>query len=103
MGLWLGQHRKLHELHIVQRLIQRGERSGIDHVFRIVQQHHAERLAAARLVFAKRSVEAIEAIGLGGRPLAIMDHDAQPLIAPGHPDNRLHRLVIVAVAADIEP
>ena len=98
-----GQDRHLHEVAIVHRPVQQRESRRIDHVFRIVEQDHAGGRPHPRFVFAQRAIDAVEAIGLAAGPGAIMDHHPQARIAPRRADHRLHRLRIVAVAADIEP
>ena len=59
---------------------EQAERRGIDHVLGIVEHHHRKAPPRARLVGDQRGVEAVEAIGLGGRPVAVMQDDAQPRI-----------------------
>lgn len=84
-------------------LVEQPECGGIDHVLRIMEHHHREAPARARLVGDERGIETVEAIGLGARPVAVMDHEAQARIALRRRARRRQCRGIVAVAADIEP
>jgi hypothetical protein len=104
-GLTLGlrQHRQLHEVRPLKRGIEQSERGGIDHVFRIVQQHHAERRSAKALVLLHRGVKAVEAIGLGGRAIAIVHDEPHPRVTASPGDDSSSRSAVVAVAACVDP
>lgn len=85
------------------RLVEQAEPGGIDQVLGIVEHHHREATACTRLVGHHRRIETVEAIGLGARPVAVVNHQSQPRIAPGRGDRGGERGGIVAVAADVKP
>ncbi len=99
---WLrfGPHRKLNELGPVQRVVQHPQSRGIDHIFRIVQQDHAEGLARLLLFPAKRAVKRIEAIRLRGRAVSVMNHQPEAWIGPARTPGRLYGPRIVSITAD---
>ena len=95
--------RKLHEVRPARDgLVQQAERGGIDHVFRIVEHQHGEPLPAAFFIEHQRGVKAVEAIGLGGRPVMAEDHQPQPRIPARRGNRRAKGGRIVTVAADIK-
>lgn len=96
-------HRQLRESRAARdRDIQQSEPCGIDEILRIVENDHRETFAHAPFVGAQRTIEAVEAIGLGLGPVAIMDHDPQPVVSRRRVHRGSYRLGIVAIAADID-
>ena len=102
LRLRFGAHRQLHEIAQHQRRVDRLERGGMYHVLGIVQHNAGKGAARAGLVRFQRAVQAIEAIGLGGRPVGTVDHDPHPRIAPGRSAGRRQGGGIVAIATDID-
>jgi hypothetical protein len=103
IGVEFRAHRQLDEIVAGQLGVDRLERGGMDHVLGIVEQHRGEAAAAAGLVGAHRGVEPVEAIGLGGRAVAPMDHQSHPGIVSRAGAGRVQRRGIVGIAADIDP
>lgn len=97
-------YRQLHEIGPGGDVfVKQAERGRIDHVLGIMEHHHRETASRAPLVGHQRAVEAVEAIGLGARPVAIMDHQPEARITLGSGRGGCERRGIVAIAADIEP
>ncbi len=99
----LGADRQLDIARAVERGVHHHQRRRMDHVLGVVQHHEPRAFARTQFVFAQRAVKTVEAIGLRGRTVAIMDDQTNPPI----PRTGLHRrgngLRIVAVAADVKP
>jgi len=98
-----GQDGQLHELDPFHRGREQWEGERIDHVFRIVQNDCAEPQVIMPFVILDCSIEAIEAIGLAGRPIEIVHHHAYARIAASAEVRRARGFRVVAIAADIEP
>lgn len=97
-----GQHRQLDEIRVEQGGIDERQRRGIDHVFGVVQNHHPRRRALARFVHLKRAKEPVQAVGLAGRPRAVVNDDPHPAIAAAPQHGRGKRGEILSIATDVE-
>ena len=74
----------------------------MNHVFRIVQDHAGERSAKALFISGKCTVQAVEAIGLGGGAENTVNHNPHPWIQCCRRTGRCNRRRIVAIAADVD-
>ena len=100
--LRLGQNGELHEIGLGHGGIEQAQCGGIDHVFGIVQHDEPERAPGPPLVILQRSVEPVQTIGLGGRPVALVDDDAEAWIASRATHHGFERRRVVAIAPDVE-
>lgn len=96
------QDRQLHHVRPGNGPVEQWQGGRIDHVFRVVQYDHTRTMPLPRLVNLQRAIEAIQAIGLGGRPVPIMHDDAQPPIAARRRTDRRQRGEIVGIAAHVK-
>ncbi len=76
------QNRELDKVGGIHCGIEQAERCGVDHVLRVMDDDHPSALPAAQFILGQGTVQPIEAVGLGCRPYTVVDHQAQPGIAP---------------------
>ena len=101
--LRLRQHRQLHEFRLRERRVEQTEREGIDHVFGVVQHDHPKAHPAAPLIRLQGCVETIEAVGLGRRPITVVQYEPHARIAARTGDDGCGGGAVVAVEAGVDP
>ena len=97
-----GPHRQLHEIHLEQRPVHQRQFQRMHHILAIMQDDAMKPLALPLLVGAQGGIDAVEAIGLGGGAITIMDHHAQARIMLHRLGHRRHRGRIIAIASHIQ-
>ncbi len=83
--------------------VEQAERGGIDHVLGIVHHDHSSCAPRPTLIFHERTIYPVEAIGLGARPIAPVNHQSQARVVLGGGKNGFDGVGIVPIATNVKP